>query len=189
MTNCGCGPGLAVILHYNGRTWKRGAIPRVRGGYSLRSVDAVSARVAFVAGETGGGDGPTHARLSRFTGRRWTPMSTPSPGQHTRHPSDFLSGVAATSAHDAWAVGSTKTDILIEHYNGRAWRQVPGTLTLPQIAPGIAPGAHDDTLLAVAATSPRDAWVVGRVLRLLSGDSLALILHWNGHAWSQPAVL
>ena len=189
MTPCGCGPGSPVILHYDGRTWKRRTVSGLHDGYSLRSVDAVSARRAFVAGETGDGDGPTHARVTRFNGRHWTPMRTPSPGQHTRHPSDFLSGVAATSAHNAWAVGSTRGNILIERYNGRAWRQVPGTITLPQIAPGIAPGAHTDTLFAVAATSPRNAWAVGTVQRALSSDSLALILHWNGSAWTCCAPL
>ena len=189
MTNCGCGPGVAVILHYNGRTWKRGTVSRVRDGYSLRSVDAVSARRAFVAGETGVATAPPTPR-SHGSPAGGGPRCTPrAPGQHTRHPSDFLSGVAATSARNAWAVGSTKSNILIERYNGRAWRQVPGTITLPQIAPGIAPGAHDDSLSAVAATSPRNAWAVGTVRRRLSADSLALILHWNGSAWSCCAPL
>jgi hypothetical protein len=188
MTNCGCGPGLPVLLHWNGRTWKRRAISGLRGGYNLNGVDAVSARRAFVVGETGEGDSPTHAQVAQFTGRRWSRLRTPSPGP--RHKLfDHLSGVAALSAHNAWAVGSTQSNILIERWNGSAWRQVLDTITLPQLAPGIAPGAHDDRLSAVAATSSRNAWAVGAVQRRLSADSLALILHWNGSAWTCCAPL
>jgi hypothetical protein len=48
------------------------------------------------------------------------PVSVPSTGQ--------LSGVAATSASNAWAVGytgSTSPKPLIEHWNGTAWTRVP----------------------------------------------------------------
>jgi hypothetical protein len=47
----------------------------------------------------------------------------------TSSPSTVIA-VAATSATNAWAVGRTFTKTtmipLIEHWNGTAWRQVPG---------------------------------------------------------------
>jgi hypothetical protein len=183
MTNCGCGPGLPVALHWNGRVWTRHGISGLRSPYNLNGVDVVSARRAFVAGETGEGDSPTHAQIARFTGRRWGLQHTPSP-HHTGRPSDFLSGVSAVTRNDAWAVGQTASNVLLERFNGRAWRQVDDRIVLPQIAPGVSPGAHDDTLAAVASTSRTNAWAVGAVHRRLANDSLALILHWNGSAWS-----
>ena len=57
------------------------------------------------------------------TCRGWTLLKPPSPGTNT-----FLLSVAATSATNAWAVGSTGTattaSALIEHWNGTTWKQV-----------------------------------------------------------------
>jgi hypothetical protein len=92
----------------------------------------------------------------------------------------ILSGVAAISADNAWAVGSTNARrTLIAHWNGRSWKQLTG------LRPARA------QLYAVAATSARDAWAVGfsdagrRVTTGFAGDRGALILHWNGKTW-QP---
>ena len=80
-----------------------------------------------------------------------------------------LSGVAATSARNAWAVGSTRSahpGTLIMHWNGTRWRRVS------------SPGPAGSTLHGVAATSGRNAWAVGS-----TGTGKALILHWNGTTW------
>jgi hypothetical protein len=83
-----------------------------------------------------------------------------------------LSGVAATSASSAWAVGSTGSVFshrpLIVHWNGTSWKQTSSS--------GLPGGA----LSAVAATSASNAWAVGATN---SGQSL--ILHWNGTSWKQ----
>jgi len=59
-----------------------------------------------------------------WDGTSWTVVSTPSPGTDTS-----LSSVTATSATNAWAVGSTGTDAgnttLIERWNGTAWTVTP----------------------------------------------------------------
>src|SRR4051794_6711392 len=87
-----------------------------------------------------------------------------------------LSGVGATSANDAWAVGTTSTDFdprhgaaLIEHWNGSTWTQLP------------SPVGAGSILSAVTARSASDAWAVGGVT---TGDFVTktLILHWDGHA-------
>ena len=76
-------------------------------------------------------------------------MTSPSPGSNTS-----LSSVAATSAVNAWAVGTSGTDTgtttLIERWNGITWTAV----TSP------SPGASSD-LGAVAATSATSAWAAG----------------------------
>jgi hypothetical protein len=82
-----------------------------------------------------------------------------------------LSGLAATSRHDVWAVGSTNDSRPLVLHRGRgAWSEVP--VTDP------ATGGLD----GVAATSGTNAWAVG-----ISGpldDSTALVLHWDGLSWT-----
>src|SRR5436305_546774 len=68
---------------------------------------------------------------------------------------DVLSGVAALTASNAWAVGGYDTGgtglnhTLIEHWNGTAWSIVP----TPDSPPGV--------LNAVDAVSASDVWAVG----------------------------
>jgi len=106
--------------------------------------------------------------------------------------SDFLSGVAAVSVGDVWAVGRTgeQSTPLIEHWNGTAWTQVA------QPVSGL-----DSSLNSVAAISATDAWAVGEqdflggVSEIGSSDVWAvgftsnlgtdqtLAEHWDGSSW------
>jgi hypothetical protein len=188
MTNCGCGPGESLLMHWNGRSWKRQTPPAGACCFSLTGVAAISSRRAFAVGGFGGGDSTTRAQAARFNGRRWRRQHTPSPGFHHvgRFGGDFLDGVAATSSGNAWAVGSSTAGgvavgaarVLVERWNGRAWRQAPVTVTVA------GAGAHTDGLSGVAATAARNAWAVGAVTQTPAFTSSALILHWNGATWS-----
>jgi len=111
-------------------------------------------------------------------GGRWPPRRPAdwptSPRTGTAQPlpapahDNALTGVAATSAHDAWAVGRSVTgtvhNTLILYWNGTKWARVPSP----------APGSSSD-LLAVAATSASNAWAVGGFTG--TGPSQALALH------------
>jgi hypothetical protein len=89
-----------------------------------------------------------------------------------------LSAVAATSASNAWAVGTNISGTtLILHWNGSAWKQ--------QASPTPGASGDYDALTGVAATSAKNAWAVGTVE---GPRSQAVILHWNGSAWEkQPS--
>jgi hypothetical protein len=92
-----------------------------------------------------------------------------------------LSAVAATSAKDAWAVGSRDVggayQTLIEHWNGRAWSVVA--------SPSPASGYHTtNALAAVVAIGPRNAWAFGWYEKR-STSFRTLIEHWNGVRWSK----
>jgi hypothetical protein len=91
--------------------------------------------------------------------------------------SGHLSGVTATSATNAWAVGSTGSSsspkTLILRWNGTAWAQVP--------SPSLAGGAE---LSGVAAVSASSAWAVG-CTGCFTSSPKTLILRWNGTAWAQ----
>ncbi|HEY8300266.1 MAG TPA: hypothetical protein VIG48_00060 [Jatrophihabitans sp.] len=88
-----------------------------------------------------------------------------------------LSGVAATSARNAWAVGSggsfSSPRILIVHWNGTGWVRVPSPA-----------GTGGGALSGVAATSAGSAWAVG-CTHCFTSSSRSLILRWNGTVWTR----
>ncbi|GAC1398097.1 MAG: hypothetical protein NVSMB65_16760 [Chloroflexota bacterium] len=88
----------------------------------------------------------------------------PHPGAAT------LSGEAAVSARDVWAVGHTGAGTLTQHWDGTRWQIV---------ASPNAPGdwAHDSMLAGAAAVSARDVWAVGR------SAFGPLAEHWDGTRW------
>jgi hypothetical protein len=157
----------ALVLHWNGRAWAQVRSPDPAGSGNLYSVAATSAASAWaVSGAAQQAIGVNATVTDHWDGRAWTrvPSANPVPG------GAILMGVAAYSATGAWAVG-TDTDFAyswentIEHWNGRTWAVVPSPV-------------QDGSLYAVTAISAASAWAVG------SGDSGALILHWNGTRWT-----
>jgi hypothetical protein len=122
-TNCVCGPGVSLILRWNGTSWKRVPSPTPGGGTTLFGVAAVSARRAWAVGLTGQGTSLTKTLILGWNGTAWKKVPSPAP-----RASSGLFGVAATSAGRAWAVGSTTNSsrkssrTLILRWNGRAWK-------------------------------------------------------------------
>jgi hypothetical protein len=94
--------------------------------------------------------------IQHYDGTRWTRVAAAPAPPNTTHYS--LSGIAAVSPTDIYAVGSvSRTDLteasIVEHWNGQAWSQV----TVPHSA------APVDGLNGVAVTpggSP--IWAVGQ---------------------------
>ena len=109
-----------------------------------------------------------------WNGTAWRQVTSPGGG---------LSGVAATSARSAWAVGSTTTSTnfksLILRWNGRAWRQVP--------SPSVTFGKFGSALEGVAVTSATNAWAVGCTDGCPVGGT-PLIERWRGTSWKQVAA-
>jgi hypothetical protein len=104
-----------------------------------------------------------------WNGKAWARV--PSPGL-TGAPSNFLQGVAATSATNAWAVGwenvSPESELLL-HWNGKKWTRAPG--------PSNAAGGGN--MFAVTAASAANVWAAG---------DLGRMIHWNGKAWRKVSV-
>jgi hypothetical protein len=155
----------ALILAWNGSTWKRTATPALPDASLLLGVAAVSARNAWAVGEYGTkgfGDTSGTSLILHWNGRRWTRVPGP-PGT--------LVDITAQSAREAWAVGTTRTGKpLIIRWNGLGWRRV-------------ASPAGAGILEAVTAASARSAWAVG-----FTGSQRTLILRWNGRAWTRVAA-
>src|SRR5947207_1428683 len=92
--------------------------------------------------------------------------------------SSNLSAVAAVSANDVWAVGSSGNQMsgaqtLIEHWNGLSWSVVTSA----------NPGSIYNTLYGVTAISATNVWAVGYYVNT-TGVTQTLIEHWNGTSWS-----
>ena len=150
----------ALIMHWNGTSWKRVPSPSPGTGATLSGVAAVSARSAWAVGWTDSTKfSPARTVIVRWNGAAWKRVPTP----HPRYA--FLNSVAATSGGSAWAVSTPiQPPAVIVGWNGASWQPAP-----------IPDGAADDNgVSGVAATSARNAWAVGGVPG---------ILHWNGTAW------
>jgi hypothetical protein len=93
-----------------------------------------------------------------------------------------LSGVAAISAGNAWAVGysgvfNKNQKTLLLHWNGSRWTQV------------MTPKPVYGELDGVYATSAHDAWAVGFTSTAGGANGETLIMHWNGKRWSRSALI
>jgi hypothetical protein len=142
--------------HWNGASWQVVPSPK-RGPYSssLTSVTAVAATdvwaVGYYQSNTFSYSGET--LIEHWNGTAWRIM----PSANLPNAYNYLTGVAAVSAHDIWAVGnaaylsgSGNPPTLTEQWNGRRWQVVPGANPIFSAA-----------LNGVAAVAPREIWAVG----------------------------
>jgi hypothetical protein len=169
--------GAAAVIRAAGRrtSWPG----RVLGGLTIAAL--VGAGGGVPGGTAPGGAAGagairlvSHVQAGKACG--WAVAQIPSP------PADsLLGGVATRSPVDAWAVGGSRSaagdsiSALIEHWNGTAWRVVPGP----------APG-QSSVLSGVAIVSASNAWAVGSYQGTTAPrHDQALIEHWTGRSWNR----
>jgi hypothetical protein len=152
------------IWHWNGTRWSRVATPTIAGQtFYLGGLAATSAKNAWAAGTSVPADvSILHTVILHWNGARW--KRTPSPDL-LGPDGDGLAAVSASSADNAWAVGSsTSGESVAEHWNGTSWRVVP---------------TQSCGVLADVSVLPSGrAWAVGSI-----GNHTPQILRWNGIAW------
>src|SRR5215467_2776206 len=168
----GTGRNRTLIERWNGKTWKQVPSPNPGAGVRrLTSVAAISATSAWAVGFYSSGAAADRTLIARWNGKTWKQVPSPNPGTAR----NSLSGVAVTSATNAWAVGGYSNGsthrTLIVHWNGKVWKQVPSPNS----------GSGNNEWSGVAATSAANAWAVGSYD---SGDR-TLIAHWNGTSWTK----
>src|SRR5260370_2915 len=179
-----------MSAHCSGKAWVKVYGPADRGGIyqSPGAIARVPGRTTLLsAGSTdtfgyGGAAAveeygtaraaqPATARFSAVTaaaGNGWRQIPIPA----SVRPLAGLNAVAATGAHDAWAVGHELQGELAPGYpltlrwTGTAWRRVP------------TGQRWQGDLTGVAADSPRDAWAIGA-----DAAGHPRVLHWNGRSW------
>jgi len=176
-----CGNSLcnaeALILHWNGERWSQFSDSSLKVGHSsLHALGATSKNDVWAVGSYSDAvptaSSPARPLFMRWKGTAWVstiaPVSLPG----------TLSGIAAISSDDAWAIGYSNRggepegETLIFHWDGFAWLEVIGSRM--QLGTG-------EGLRAIAATATDDVWAVG-------GGPEPFIQHWDGKAWRLMAV-
>jgi len=145
----------SMILHWNGTSWKQVTSPSPGSqGTFLEGVRTTSASNAWAVGSSYNGTADKTV-IVHWDGSAWKQVRSPNPGGTTQN-SDLMS-VAATTATDAWAVGSYGTGTgmrtLALHWDGSAWQQTT--------TPNLGGATIDDALLAVGASTASNVWAVG----------------------------
>jgi hypothetical protein len=144
-----------LIQRWNGVRWRRVQSPNVVYGEGaenvLSAVDAFSPTDVWAVGRWEDRQsmegGPNGALIEHSNGLLWRIVRSPQGGFD-------LTGVAAISTDDVWAVGdrwpsSQRALPLIEHWDGRRWQVVR------------SPSPGTDGLNDVAAISRTNVWAVG----------------------------
>ncbi|HEV3288442.1 MAG TPA: hypothetical protein VG123_05575 [Streptosporangiaceae bacterium] len=157
------------LEHWNGASWSPVTLPDssfVPG--SLQTISATSASDIWLVGTSAGQSEALH-----FNGTAWTVVPMAQPPASPFGSSVEIGAVTAISPADAWAVGEATGNTLIEHWDGTSW----------SIVPSPTPGA-DPALTGVAARSATDVYAVGQEPGVNGGPFRAVILRWNGTAWT-----
>ncbi|MGI8587363.1 MAG: S-layer homology domain-containing protein [Chloroflexia bacterium] len=160
-----------LVLHWDGVHWS--TVPTYSGLGSLTGVVALTAQNIWAVGGTGFGVGAVIGTLvEHWDGASWHQVPSPNPDPAF----STLVQVAAVLPNDLWAVGTanrTSPQTLILHWDGGAWR--------PVASPSLPPASR---LWSIAAGGPDDLWAVGDAIDYAAGQGGALVLHWDGAAWS-----
>ena len=163
--------GHTLILHWDGKRWQRARSPSPSQGGGLTAVAATSASSAWAVGSAVSSSILSTTLIEHWDGRTWKHVPSPAPEPDCggcQFPGDSLSGVAATSASNAWAVGGTGRGAPSSDGTAPGWRWVRGPA-----------GSGGGALEAVAALSATDAWAVGTI------DGKTLTEHWDGKTWTR----
>jgi hypothetical protein len=173
------GNGHTLIARWNGTTWTQVSSPNPGDVNGLAAVAATSASNAWAVGDDVTSSNPQGVPLIvHWNGTAWTQVPSPNPNPKN---GTTLTGVAATSATNAWAVGESDRitgapQPLILHWNGTAWTQVPSPNPDP---------TRGATLAGVVSTSTSSAWAVGSYGTTTSPEGQPLTVQWNGTVWKQ----
>ena len=170
------GIDVPLVEHWKGKVWKVQKSPNLNDA-GLSSVTAVSASDAWAVGSYDNSSGEPQTLVEHWNGKAWTVQPSPDPGGSTQ--SNGLSGVAAMSASDAWAVGNynkgTVRKMLVEHWNGKTWKVQP--------SPSPSGSGTYPSLSGVAVVSASDVWAVGSYSK--GSNEKTWVERWNGKAWQR----
>jgi hypothetical protein len=152
-------------------------IPSPNVGTSANQLNGTAAGAAndvWAVGSSTTPSGVFQTLVEHWNGTSWSVVPSPNVGTL----GNSLNAVAAVSATDIWAVGSTSGagQTLTEHWNGASWSVVPSPNA----------GNFTNVLTSVAVVSPTDIWAVGYSTSCSGacGQQQTLAEHWNGTSWS-----
>jgi hypothetical protein len=170
----GLGTHRSLILHWDGSSWTRASAPR-NGFSELSGVSAISATKVWAVG-TGQfkhlGHFVKQAFALRWNGKVWQKMPNVQAGS--------LLDVTG-SENNVWAVGGWNNGggpgrTLIEHWNGKHWKNFRGPTGFPE--------SIRQPLLSVAMLPGNELWAVGYHEDEHSLQGQTLIEHFVNGSWS-----
>lgn len=160
-------------------TWRHSPTPSPNDLFShFHGVSAIAANDVWAVGEydslAGTYTPEMRAITAHWDGFAWSLVPTASVGVS----GTTLTGVAASAAHDVWAIGYSNTygtpQTLVQRWNGSQWSLVS--------SPAFGGGS---SLEAITSLATNDVWAVGTRDGAAFGTTVAtLAVHWNGSAWS-----
>ncbi len=166
-----------LIEHWNGSAWSVVSSPNPGPSTFIRlsGVAAISSSNAWTVGYYQDNSGSIVTLAEHWNGSVWSVVTSPNPAGFM---ANELFAVAARSANDIWAVGTSQTNTnvtqtLTEHWNGSQW----------SVIPSVNPGATFSALRGVAVVSATNAWAVGNYTNQ-QGASQTLMEQWNGSKWN-----
>ncbi len=156
--------------------WNIVSSPNAPGSYNiLSSVTDVSVSDVWAVGDSfNTSTGVQSTLIEQWNGSGWSIINSPNIGT-----SDSLSGVAAASANEIWAVGEGSNSMqipqtLIEKWDGTQWTIVN--------SPNVK--GDQSTLSAVTVVSANDVWAVGSSFNPKTNILQTLTERWSGTKWS-----
>ncbi len=152
-------PPRPLTMHYDGRSWQVVPAPAPQGSLhsTLADVVGVSGSDVWAVGHIFVPNA-SQTLIEHYDGDNWEIVVSPNPGGSGINSFNGLSGVDATAANDAWAVGHyfslsdqpAGSSTLAIHWDGSAWTMV----ATPREGTG-------SSLSEVDALSLTDVWAVG----------------------------
>jgi plastocyanin len=166
-----------LAMRWNGTSWSIVSSPNPSSeDNDLKAVAVVATNDVWAVGTyLPALGGALRTLVLHWNGSAWSVVASPNVGTG----SNYLTGVAARSANDAWAVGhyydtaSDREKTLILKWNGSNW----ATVTSPN------PSSGDNYLNGVTVLpGSTSAWAVGWAL--LGGIPKTLIAKYGGASWA-----
>lgn len=170
----GGAPTRTLIQHWDGTQWTIVSSPSPDGQINeLHGVAALSADDVWAVGYRGGtsNETPLETLILHWDGTSWRQVISP----NIAGGANQLSGIAAMSANDIWAVGSAGGAPLVMHWDGNAWSIVPVR---------VRSGLSTERFTAVSGAAASDIWVVGQGRGIFTNQTFATIRHWDGSRWT-----
>jgi hypothetical protein len=167
-----------LVERWDGQHWRIIATPPTQQGGAIADIVALASDNAWAVGNqlAGGPENTNGASLiEHWDGHNWT-------FQPDQVFGGGLSGIAALSANDIWAVGDSGDPAgesgLIQHWDGHTWQAVAHPIPPEGVR-----------FSGITALAPNDIWAVGSMLH--PADSAAVFEHWDGSQWRMvpsPAI-
>jgi hypothetical protein len=153
----GTSAGQAEALHFDGTAWSVVAMEQPPAGpfgtsLLLGAVTAISTADAWAVGEENGG-----TLIEHWNGKGWSIVPSPTPGFDPA-----LTGVAARSANDVYAVGQGQPSsnggpfqVVILRFNGTAWTDDLAGTTINRAAEAAStfPGAANEWAVGITGNN------------------------------------